>query len=342
MERRSFLYLLPFSVAASAGPQRDWLLHLLQTERQDTGSKVGKAEVAGLRTMMESFTKGDLQLGGQHARMALVTYLTNDVVPLLQRQAQSDEISEGLFAGAADLYMLLGWKTYDGGAYGLAQRYFLQGLELAKEGGEKGLGIGSVVLSCMSHLAVTAGDATEGVKLAEAAGYSAIKANSPGAMTRAHAMEARAHASLGDGKRTAAAISRAEGAQETDRNHDPAWMEFLDSAYLANQMAFSFRQLNDHINLEQAAKLSLENSNGRQVGSNLIYLATAQLRGGDVDEACTHAMRAAKIASDLKSKMVEKLVEDFWVELQSTNDRRRVQEFGRSLAKVTPDIIAAD
>jgi len=338
MERRSFLYLLPFSVAAAAGPQRDWLLHLLQSGRQGRDSKVGEAEVAGLHTMMESFTKGDLQLGGQHARMALVSYLTNDVVPLLRRQAQSDEISEELFAGAADLYMLLGWKTYDTGAYGLAQRYLLQGLQLAREGGDKGLSVGSVVLSSMSNLAVSAGDANEAVKLAEAAGHSAVKANSPGAMTRAHAMEARAHASLGDGRRSAASISRAEHAQEVEKDRDPAWMQFMDGAYLANQMAFSFRELDDRTNMERAANLSLSNSQGRQVGSNSVYIATAKLRGGDIDEACKHALRAAEIARKLKSKMVENLVTDFWVELQRTKDRHRVREFGRSLAGLMPDI----
>lgn len=311
VDRREFLYVLPFSIAAAAAPQRDWLLHLLEVQRHE-GPRIHMHHVDGVRLMMESFIKADLRFGGDHARTSLVTYLTSDVIPLLQRSHSSDAPNLALFNASAELYLTLGWMTYDVGSFGLAQRYLMQGLYLAKEAGGQGLAAGSQILSALSHIATSTNEPDEGVRLAKAASFSAQKAGSRPSLVRAYAMEARAYARMKSAQDSVMAIDAAEAAQQGEPNPDePSWMAFQDSAYLANQMAYCFRELDDRLNMKKFAEHSMTNSSGRQVVTNDCYRATALLRDGDFAGACELFMPAAAQADVMHSRIAGQIVHEF-------------------------------
>lgn len=327
VDRRDFLYVLPFSTAAAAGPQRDWLLHLLEVQRHSK-KRINSHQVDGIRHMMRFFTQADLQFGGDHARTSLVTYLTTDVIPLLQRSRGSTNVDSELFNSTAELYLTLGWMTYDIGSYGLAQRYLMQGLYLAKAAGVGGLAVGSQILSALSHIATSTGEPAEGVRLARVASHTAHRVESRPSLVRSYSMEARAHARLRNPKEVAHAISAAEVAQQSERGTDePAWMSFQDNAYLANQMAYCFRELDDRANMRTFAEHSQQKSVGRQIVSNDCYRATVLLRDGDYEQACNLVLSAAELAGNLRSRIVGQIIDDFRAEVPLFTGRNYASDF---------------
>ncbi|MFD9271276.1 hypothetical protein ACFWB1_32345 [Streptomyces goshikiensis] len=114
LDRRRFLSASAYSVAAAALP------------------------LAYVRDMIGMFSDMDERHGGQHGRSALVTYLRDDVAPLCRGRFRTDEIRAQMLSAASRGVHLLGWKSYDAGQQGLAQRYYLQSYGLAVESGLPG------------------------------------------------------------------------------------------------------------------------------------------------------------------------------------------------------------
>lgn len=138
LDRRHFLTASAYSVAAAALP----LTHIqdiaARTAAARTGQTVGTAEVAAVRDMIHAFSEMDERHGGQHGRSALLTYLRDDVAPLCRARFRTDEARRQMLSAASRGVHLLGWKSYDAGQQGLAQRYYLQSYALAAESGLRG------------------------------------------------------------------------------------------------------------------------------------------------------------------------------------------------------------
>src|SRR5262249_436227 len=81
----------------------------------------------------------DFRFGGGHGRSLLLFYFRSEVVPLLGRHTSGAERRE-VFRAAAEVAELLGWSAYDAGRFGAAQRYYAQGLRLAREANDELLG----------------------------------------------------------------------------------------------------------------------------------------------------------------------------------------------------------
>lgn len=106
-----------------------------------TGHTTGMADVEAVRDMVRVFTEMDERHGGQHGRSALVTFLRDDVAPLCRSGCfRTEEIRRQMLSAASRGVHLLGWKSYDAGQQGLAQRYYLQSYALAVESGVTGHG----------------------------------------------------------------------------------------------------------------------------------------------------------------------------------------------------------
>lgn len=123
-----------------------------------TGQRVGVGDIAALRSVGELFRTLDNAYGGGHARQALVRYLEHEAEPML-RGTYGETMGRRLFAAVADLTRLAGWTSYDIGAHGLAQRYFVQALRLAQAAGDRVYG--GYVLVTMSRQAVYLGHGRE-------------------------------------------------------------------------------------------------------------------------------------------------------------------------------------
>ncbi|WP_307129155.1 hypothetical protein [Streptomyces aurantiacus] len=133
LDRRRFLASSAYSVAAAALP----LTHIheiaARTAAARTGHIVGMAEVDAVRDMIRAFSEMDERHGGQHGRSALVTYLRDDVAPLCRGRFRTDDVRQQMLSAASRGVHLLGWKSYDAGQQGAAQRYYLQSYALAAE-----------------------------------------------------------------------------------------------------------------------------------------------------------------------------------------------------------------
>lgn len=138
LDRRRFLTASAYSVAAAALPLSHVHEIAARTAAARTGHTVGMAEVAAVRDMIRAFSEMDERHGGQHGRSALVTYLRDDVAPLCRARFRTDEVRQQMLSAASRGVHLLGWKSYDAGQQGLAQRYYLQSYALAAESGIPG------------------------------------------------------------------------------------------------------------------------------------------------------------------------------------------------------------
>ena len=156
--------------------------------------RVGSGDIAALRSVGELFRTLDDAYGGGHARQALVRYLEHECEPML-RGTYGEQTGRRLFAAAADLTRLAGWTSYDIGAHGLAQRYFVQALRLAQAAGDRPYG--AYVLVTMSRQAVYLGHGREAVQLARVAQQGAGGSAPPVVQALLHAAEARGHGVLG-------------------------------------------------------------------------------------------------------------------------------------------------
>ncbi|WP_346010637.1 hypothetical protein [Streptomyces sp. SID5910] len=289
--------------------------------QRSEGARVSLGDVAAIKTTADMFAQLDDQFGGDHARRALIQYLSNDVAPLL-RGRYTEQVGRALFSTVAEATLLAGWMSYDACHHGLAQRYFLQALRLAQDANDRRLA-GSI-LSAMSHQATFLGRYTQAATLARAALMGISPVATPTLRAQFHAMEARALARTGDVAACEAALSAATKALESRNNEDePEWISYFDGAELAAEAAHCFRDVNSARRAVAHAENAMSGSHVRSDFFATMVLADAHLRAGDVEEACRVALDALDLGEQLKSARCVSYLAEF---------RRNLSAFGQSSA----------
>ncbi|WP_327291489.1 regulator [Streptomyces sp. NBC_01198] len=291
--------------------------------------RVGAGDVAALRAVGDLFRTLDHAYGGGHARQALIRYLEHEAEPML-RGSYGEAQGRQLFASVADLTRLAGWTSYDIGAHGLAQRYFVQALRLAQAAGDRVFG--GYVLVTMSRQAVHLGHGREAVQLARVA-QQGIGTGAPAAVQALmHAAEARGQGLLGEGRACTAALSRAERAFAAAGPGDelPSWARFFDEAQLADEFAHCHRDLQQYRAAVHAAERSLQLRAPGYARSRLFcrtVLASARLSLGEVDAACALGSEVVRQAADLRSARAADYARDFVRRLDPYRDAAPVRAF---------------
>jgi hypothetical protein len=298
------------------------------------GTRVGAGDVAAVGAVGELFRSLDHAYGGGHARQALVRYLEHEAEPML-RGSYGEALGRRLFGSVADLTRLAGWTSYDIGAHGLAQRYFVQALRLAQAAGDRVYG--GYVLVTMSRQAVYLGHGREAVQLARVAQQGIGSAAPHTVQALLYAAEARGHGLLGEARACAAALSRAERSLGAARGGDevPEWARFFDEAQLADEFGHCHRDLQQWRPAVQHAERSLQLRGAGYARSRLFcrtVLASARLGMGDVDAACAHGYEVVRGAADLRSARVTEYVRDFARRLDPYRDTAPVRAFRDRLA----------
>ncbi|WP_328460886.1 hypothetical protein [Streptomyces sp. NBC_00448] len=207
----------------------------LSGDHASSARRIGLTDVAVIKSTGDAFARLDDQFGGEHARHAVIQYLSCDVAPLL-RGRYNDATGRALFSTVAELTLLAGWMSYDACHHGLAQRYFLQALRFAQDSGKRRLA-GSV-LSATSHQATFLGQFTQAATLARATRMGISGVATPTLMAQFHAMEARALARTGHRKACEQAL--VESTRHLERRHEgdePEWITYFDEAGLAAEAA---------------------------------------------------------------------------------------------------------
>ncbi|MER5839545.1 hypothetical protein ABT099_04400 [Streptomyces prasinus] len=289
--------------------------------QRNEGTRVSLGDVAAIKTTADMFAQLDDQFGGDHARHAVIQYLSNDVAPLL-RGRYTEQVGKALFSTVAEATLLAGWMSYDACHHGLAQRYFLQALRLAQDANDRRLA-GSI-LSAMSHQATFLGRYTQAATLARAALMGISPVATPTLRAQFHAMEARALARTGDVAACEATLSAATKALESRNNEDePEWISYFDDAELAAEAAHCFRDVNSARRAVVHAENAMSGSHVRSDFFATMVLADAHLRAGDVEEACRVALDALDLGEQLKSARCVSYLAEF---------RRNLSASGQSSA----------
>ncbi|GAA2362130.1 hypothetical protein GCM10010404_14960 [Nonomuraea africana] len=338
VERRRFLLDSTFAIGAGSVGAIRWLT--FPRAGQPTGSggrRVGMADIAAIHEVTRSFGELDNRFGGGRVRSAVIKYLDTAVTPLLRDGSYGEATGKRLASAAAELTRLAGWMAYDLEQHGLAQRYLIQALRLARGGDDDGLG--GEILAGMSHQALYMGQPAHALDLARAAQQSARRAGIDTLMASCHVLEAHAHAGLGDKTSCASSLTAAERAFERRREGDePSWLSYFDEAYLSAKFAHCFRDLGEGARTVQQARRSLE-MDGRYVRGrmfNLSLLAAGLLQCGELEEACSTATEALALAGELQSVRTRSYASDLRRRLEPYRSEPPVLELNERVKDLLP------
>ncbi|MGA5634481.1 transcriptional regulator [Streptomyces lydicamycinicus] len=320
MDRRKFLAASPFAAAAGIGPSRDWLLNTLD-QVPKAGPKVRLEDVTSVRNMFAAFQDTDVMQGGGSGRLVLTEYMNEHVYPLLRR-TYSEDVRRSLCAAVAEQTYLLGWMAFDDGEHGTAQRYLIQALRLAEESHDAALG--AHVLAGMADQATLTGNPAEGRRLAQSGRHGLAHVNSQACLADLWALEARAHAAMGDKTATAHAVIESERAfGAVDHATEPVWAKFIDAAYLHGEMANAFRDIDQAGHAAEHARRSIAHARAqkraRRGAMSQAALAVSHLQRRDLEAAHSAGVRTLELAQRVKSSRAVEAVVDV---------RRRMIPFG--------------
>ncbi|MBF6424900.1 hypothetical protein IU440_09420 [Nocardia cyriacigeorgica] len=325
VERRRFLTGTAYSVAVYPAASMRWLTLPGPEHPTSAGTRrVGIADVDAVRTMVGAFRDLDNQVGGGKVRSTIVHYLHTSVTPLL-RGSYPESVGRRLFATAAELTKLAGWAAYDLEEHGLAQRYLIQALRMARAAGDAGLG--AEILAAMSHQATYVGRPGDAVDLARAAQIAARGAGLPSLESECHLVEAHGHAARSDDSSCGASLNAAERSFSRAAAVPP-WLDYFDSAYMSAKAAHCFRDLGDHKRAAGLATQSLDMAGGYLRGRmfNLCLLASAVVEQ-DPREAVRIGTEALNMASGLESRRTHAYLRDLRVRLTPYADLPDVAAF---------------
>lgn len=221
--------------------------------------------------------------------------------------------------------------AYDEEEHGLAQRYLIQALRLARTGNDHALG--AEILAAMSHQAVYIGRPGDAVDLARAAQVAAKRSGHGALESECHVIEAHGHAARHDPAACARGLSAAEHAYDRADQDRPDWLRYFDAAYLSAKIAHCFRDLGDHQRTGHYAELSLNMTDGYLRGRafNLSLLGSARA-AADPNEAARIGNQAADLAENLSSRRSLRYLNNLAHRLQSHEAMPEVAQFQRRVA----------
>jgi tetratricopeptide (TPR) repeat protein len=272
-----------------------------------------------IRSTIRYFMDLDFQYGGGHVRKMLLFYWKTEIVNEL-RQAHMGPARREVFAAAADAAEVLAWSAYDAGRHGIAQRYFYQGLRLAREADDYLMG--GQILSNLSHQANYLGKYTDAIQFARAAQSATFGKSSPTVDAMFYAMEARALASLGDERGCVEALHKAEQAlDQGNPGEDPEWISYFDALELAGEAAHCFRDLGKPQEARRFVEHAIDQVRTPPRTRAFIGMvnAASALTAGDLDEAVSIATESIKLDSSLKSERYFRYLSDFSDSLQASH-----------------------
>jgi len=336
VERREFVTGTAFGVAAYASAGLRWLTWPGTGPAVRAGRRIGREEIDGLREISRTYRQLDNRLGGGQLRVTMVQLLDRQVTPLLAEAAFTEDTGRELAAVAAELAQLAGWMAYDAEQHGLAQRYLIQALGLARIAQDDALG--AEILAAMSQQAVYVARPDQAIDLARVAQAAARTAGSAVLLAECHVAEAHGHAARNDARACALALGHADRAFGQARpGEEPAWLAYFDEAYLAARMAHCFRDLGQGAQAARFARRSLDMNRAYVRGRafNLALLGTALAQQGQVEEACAAGTKAIGIAAGLRSRRSVRYVLDLRRRLSAYAAEPDVREFSERAARLT-------
>jgi hypothetical protein len=329
LERRRALLDAGFDVVAFSSAALRWIVApgVNSLPTVDGSRAIGASDVEDIREATRAFRVLDNRMGGGRVRSTVVDYLHGNVVPLLHDSRCTEEVRRSLFSAAAELTQLAGWQAYDLEQQGLAQRYFVQALSMARFAGDGGLG--GEVLAAMSHQAIWVSQPTQAIDMAQAAQAAGRRFGLSVLETEGLVMEAQANALLDDAGACSQALKRASVTFDKGNLESPPWLKYFDDAYLAARIAHCFRALGQGRTTEKYAlqSLNMDNRFIRGKAFNIALLASSYAIQGEVEQACEHGRDAVDRAVALQSNRAVTYIQNLLIDLTENSDADECREF---------------
>ncbi|MGW2328734.1 hypothetical protein ACWC5C_23690 [Streptomyces sp. NPDC001700] len=312
LDRHRFLTSSAYSVAAAGLPLSYVREVADRTATARTGRTIGMAEVEAVRDMVRLFSEMDERHGGQHGRSALVQYLRDDVAPLCRGRFHSDKVRQHMLSAASRGVHLIGWKSYDAGQQGLAQRYYLQSYALAVESGIPGHDGFVMRTMAMQGLKLHRPEHCQGLAetgLNRAKGKVDVQTEALFRVVHAHTL-----AKSRQRQRAVAEAERARALLAAERGDEvPFWALTWGPppASVYSRNAKVYETLGDRkAAAEQYARAAASRpaSYARIVGLDLVASAEMQLKGGSIEQACATWNRAMDHMDGVRSVRARKAV----------------------------------
>lgn len=314
MDRRKFLLGTAFTAAAFSEPA---LFALTVPPAENTarvaGRRVGMADVEIITENIAHLRRLDHRYGSGRVRDQVVQLLHRETGTVMHG-SYSERTGKALLGVVAQASWLAGSMAADIGRHSLAQRYYIQALNLAMSAGDRAYAAN--VLSHMSRMTVQIGQAAatdhdrvrhgrQAIALARAGQTVTGGQTTPVLGALLAAVEARGHALLGEANPTRAAVRTAEQHFERARPEDePGWLGFYTEAELAADLGRCLRDVGEP---EQATRLisrAMDSYEPWRVRSRCFVqtdLATTHLVGGDYEHAAALGRDAVRTAAQVSS-----------------------------------------
>ncbi|MFI5987574.1 hypothetical protein ACIBEA_42770 [Streptomyces sp. NPDC051555] len=326
VNRRRFLAASAYSMAAATLPLESVQEAAARTRTVSGGAVAGHADVAAVRDMVKLFMDMDERHGGQHGRSAFVQYLVADIADLCRGRFASEEIrAEALSVASAGAH-LAGWKAYDSGEQGLAQRYYVQSLALARESGIPGQD--GFVMRTMSQQGMKLHRPEHCLALAEtgwdrAKGRVGSQVEALFAITHAHAL-----AKTGQIPQALTGVDHAHAALVAGADDDvPFWALVWGppAATVHSRSAKVFETLGDRPNSSRSYATAAASRPGttyaRIIALDLVAQAEQQAKQGQIEQACTTWGQAIDTMAGVKSTRTLKSVRTLRSDLRPYRSR---------------------
>jgi len=314
MNRRRFLLGSAFTAAAFSEPALFALtMPPAQSIARTSGRRIGIPDVEIISEHIAHLRRLDHRYGSGRVREQLVQVLHREANTILHG-TYSEKTGRALLGAVAQASWLAGSMAADIGRHSLAQRYYVQTLNLAMSAGDRLYAAN--VLSHMSRLTVHVGhgaitdddrlrNARQAIALARAGQSVADGRATPVLSALLCAVEARGHALLGDANATRTAVVEAERNYERARtDQEPTWLAFYSESELLADLGRCLRDIGEP---EQATRMITHAMHGYEpwrVRSRCFVqtdLATAHLAGGDYEHAAALGRDAVRTAAEVSS-----------------------------------------
>jgi len=312
MRRRKFLLGSVFSAAAFAEPALVALtVPLAQSTARAAGRRVGMADVEILTEQVVHLGQLDHRYGAGRVREQVVALLHREANEFLHG-TYSEKTGTALLTAVAKATRLAGYTAADLGRHSLAQRYYIQGLDLAMRADDRAYA--AEMLSEMSRMTLLIGQnalterdrlrhGRQAAALARAGLAIAQGTAAPVLVAELHALDGRALALLGDTRGARHAVLAAQRLFESLRPNDEAPAFYSDAA-IASELG---RCLHDIGEPEQAVAMSaaaLRDYEPWRVRNRCWVqadLASAHLLRHDLEQAATLGRDALRTAAKVSS-----------------------------------------
>ncbi|MEU6712949.1 sporulation protein [Nonomuraea sp. NPDC046802] len=326
MKRRK-LPAVMFTTMAMATPMSRWLIQPADPSVANTGGRrVGKNDIAQLRQAAEDAQRYDVKFGGGSSGASLASVVLRDTAAPLLSGTYSDEIGRELFAACAELSRVAGFAAADMHQHGLAQRYYVQALRMARAAGDPALG--GYILVTMAIQALTRDEPSAAIDMAQAATERAKHVATPRTLAFYAAIEARAHARDGDRRAAEHALATAETLLSRARpGQDPPWIRYNEFGRLAGDATEAYCDLRMPDKVQQWGTHAAlpAGLHVRANGMLLTILARGRLQAGELDEALALTRQAVEILAHVTSERARAHIRAFLSHLTPWQNESKVQ-----------------